>query len=102
MEGASRRLLLPGHLDGLDGSSGCHQDLLHLKTDRLDRIDHAACRLSTHNLIKFVKKLAALGIDSRLSNGEKFWLLVTNSGKSDSHPAVNHGSHERRLIRLKP
>jgi P4 family phage/plasmid primase-like protien len=36
----------------------------------------AACRLPQLNLIKFGKKLTALGIDSRYSNGEKFWLLV--------------------------
>ena len=38
----------------------------------------AACRLPQLNLIKFGKKLTALGIESRLSNGEKFWLLVMN------------------------
>ena len=38
----------------------------------------AACRLPQLNLIKFGKKLTALGIESRFSNGEKFWLLVMN------------------------
>ena len=37
----------------------------------------AACRLPQLNLIKFGKKLTALETKSRLSNGEKFWLLVT-------------------------
>ena len=37
----------------------------------------AACRLPQLNLIKFGKKLTALETESRLSNGEKFWLLVT-------------------------
>ena len=41
----------------------------------------AACRLPQLNLIKFGKKLAALETESRLSNGHKFWLLVTNEGE---------------------
>ena len=69
--------MLLGHLDGLDGSSGCHRKQVAPKNDQIDRIDHAACRLPQLNLIKFGKKLTALGIESRLSNGEKFWLLVT-------------------------
>jgi len=41
-----------------------------------------ACRLPQLNLIKFGKKLTALGIESRLSNGEKFWLLTMNEAQT--------------------
>jgi hypothetical protein len=41
----------------------------------------AACGLPKLNLIKFGKKLAALETESRLSNGEKFWLLVMNDAQ---------------------